>query len=90
MKLFKFEIQICAQILCAHKPYFLMPGHIFTWNFLTIYVPFQNYCMAQQNNKFPFCKHQKMCSIFMDLWVNILKTFTTIQIFIFPSFIVDI
>ena len=26
-KLFKFEIQKCGQILCAHKPYFLMPGH---------------------------------------------------------------
>ena len=28
-KLFKFEIQKCGQILCAHKPHFLMPGHIF-------------------------------------------------------------
>ena len=27
-KLLKFEIQKCGQILCAHKPYFLMPGHI--------------------------------------------------------------
>ena len=26
-KLLKFEIQKCSQILCAHKPYFLMPGH---------------------------------------------------------------
>ena len=26
-KLFKFEIPKCGQILCAHKPYFLMPGH---------------------------------------------------------------
>ena len=26
-KLLKFEIQRCGQILCAHKPYFLMPGH---------------------------------------------------------------
>ena len=25
-KLFKLEIQKCGQILCAHKPYFLMPG----------------------------------------------------------------
>ena len=24
----KFEIQKCGQILCAHKPHFLMPGHI--------------------------------------------------------------
>ena len=28
-KLLKFEIQKCGQILCAHKPYFLMPGHKF-------------------------------------------------------------
>ena len=28
-ELFKFEIQKCGQILCAHKPYFLMPGHIY-------------------------------------------------------------
>ena len=27
VKLFNFEIQKCCQILCAHKPYFLMPGH---------------------------------------------------------------
>ena len=27
-KLLKFQIQKCRQILCAHKPYFLMPGHI--------------------------------------------------------------
>ena len=26
-KLLKFEIQKCGQISCAHKPYFLMPGH---------------------------------------------------------------
>ena len=35
MKLFKFEIQKCAQILCAHKPYFLMPGH--KYRFTSIY-----------------------------------------------------
>ena len=27
MKVFNFEIQ-CGQILFAHKPYFLIPGHI--------------------------------------------------------------
>ena len=27
-KLCKLEIQKCGQILCAHKPYFLMLGHI--------------------------------------------------------------
>ena len=30
-ELFKFEIQKYGQILCVHKPYFLMPGHI-SWN----------------------------------------------------------
>ena len=29
IELFKFEIQKCGQILCVHKPYFLMPGHIY-------------------------------------------------------------
>ena len=29
-ELFKFEIQKYGQILCAHKPYFLMPGHIYS------------------------------------------------------------
>ena len=29
-ELFKFEIKKCGQILCAHKPYFLMPGHIYS------------------------------------------------------------
>ena len=29
-KLLKFEIQKCGQILCAHKPYFLMPDHKLT------------------------------------------------------------
>ena len=29
MKLLKFETKKCGQILCAHKPYFLMPGHIY-------------------------------------------------------------
>ena len=28
-ELFKFEIQKYGQILCVHKPYFLMPGHNF-------------------------------------------------------------
>ena len=34
-KLLKFEIQKCGQILCAHKPYFLMPGHIYVRTLLT-------------------------------------------------------
>ena len=28
-ELFEFEIKIYGQILCVHKPYFLMPGHIY-------------------------------------------------------------
>ena len=28
-ELFKFEIQNYGQILCVHKPCFLMPGHIY-------------------------------------------------------------
>ena len=27
-ELFKFEIQKYGQILCVHKPYFVMSGHI--------------------------------------------------------------
>ena len=27
---FKFEIQKYGQILCVHKPYYLMPGHIYS------------------------------------------------------------
>ena len=37
-KLFKFEIQKCGQILCAHKPYFLMPGHILWCHHSTVFV----------------------------------------------------
>ena len=33
-ELFKFEIQKCGPILCAHKPYFLMPGHKYVVNLL--------------------------------------------------------
>ena len=29
-ELFNFEIQKYGQILCVHKPYFLMPGHIYS------------------------------------------------------------
>ena len=29
-ELFKFKIQKYGQILCVHKPYFLMLGHILT------------------------------------------------------------
>ena len=31
-KLLKFEIQKSGQILCALKPYFLMPGHIYRYS----------------------------------------------------------
>ena len=30
-ELFKLEIQKYGQILCVHKPYFLMLGHICGW-----------------------------------------------------------
>ena len=32
-KLLKFEIQKSGQILCVHKPYFLMPGHIYSYTY---------------------------------------------------------
>ena len=34
-KLLKFKIQKCGQILCAHKPYFLMPDHIYNYLLLS-------------------------------------------------------
>ena len=37
MKLFKFKIYKCGQILCAHKPYFLMPGHNYVGEDLLLY-----------------------------------------------------
>ena len=41
IKLFKFEIQKHSEILRAHKPYFLMPGHIcykgFCYNLSYVY-----------------------------------------------------
>ena len=36
-ELFKFEIQKYGQILCVHKPYFLMPGHIYKIDFVVGY-----------------------------------------------------
>ena len=33
VKLFQFEIQKFGQVLCAHKPYFLMLSHICTVNY---------------------------------------------------------
>ena len=33
-KLLKLEIQKSGQILCVHKPYFLMPGHIYVYIYL--------------------------------------------------------
>ena len=38
-KLLKFEIQKSGQILCAHKPYFLMPGHKYRIVKLTYEIP---------------------------------------------------
>ena len=33
-ELFKFGIQKYGQILCVHKPYFLMPGHIYIYIYI--------------------------------------------------------
>ena len=38
IKLLTFEIQKCAQILCAHKTCFLMLGHIFDKSFKMVSV----------------------------------------------------
>ena len=38
-ELFKFEFQKYGQILCAHKPYFLMPGHIYDLNSYITFTP---------------------------------------------------
>ena len=37
-EVFKFEIQKYGQILCVHKPYFLMPGHIYKWKYVAKYL----------------------------------------------------
>ena len=37
-ELFKFDMQKYGQILCVHKPYFLMPGHIIYYGD-NLYVP---------------------------------------------------
>ena len=36
-ELFKFEIQTYGQILCVHKPCFLMPGHIYRASHFKLY-----------------------------------------------------
>ena len=45
-ELFKFEIQKYGQILCVHKPYFLMPGHICN----IIILPYTDYMMRKFND----------------------------------------
>ena len=45
-KLLKFEIQKCGQILCAHKPYFLMPGHIYAIKGMSTTPRKMAYCYA--------------------------------------------
>ena len=54
IKLFKFEIQNCGQILCAHKPYFLMPGYIcisihmqrYTYTYVATYIIMSVFCVC--------------------------------------------
>ena len=51
-ELFKFEIQTYGQILCVHKPYFLMPGHIFTYIMhTTIFMSIDTYSNTGDNFK---------------------------------------
>ena len=46
-ELFKIEIQKYGQILCVHKPYFLMPGHILYANNYDVTCPGQTIlCMC--------------------------------------------
>ena len=61
-KLFMFEIQKCGQVLCAHKPYFLMPGHIYRGNtssavFHLSLVAIYNY-VGELLNKTPVSQYQ--------------------------------
>ena len=51
-KLFKFEIQKCGQILCAHKPYFLMPGHIYRSDLIEAYKIINNHHHNNSDNNF--------------------------------------
>ena len=50
-KLLKFEIQKCGQILCAHKPYFLMPGHILVYVIAWVAVVFGINCASNAGRK---------------------------------------
>ena len=43
-KLLKFEIQKCGQNLCAHKPYFLMLGHIYTCMYVRGFTTYLHMC----------------------------------------------
>ena len=63
-ELVKFEIQKCGQILCAHKPYIFMPGHIF--HYIQPLISSQKfYCYA--------CKHAPYNSnIILTKFVSIL------------------
>ena len=51
LQLFKFEIQRCGQILCAHKPYFLMLGHICNSYIVWIAVVFEINCVNNAGRK---------------------------------------
>ena len=46
-KLLKFEIQKSGQILCVHKPYFLMPGHILSFINHIIITTYGNFSYKQ-------------------------------------------
>ena len=62
-KLLKFENQKCGQILCAHKPYFLMPGHNFCQSSECPINPPKNLCpvtiCTPESPKIPLATLQK-------------------------------
>ena len=50
-ELFKLEIQKYGEILCVHKPYFLMPGHVYVLqSIIILHVCFVTLCLE--------CRHQ--------------------------------
>ena len=55
-ELFKFEIQKYGQILCVHKPYFLMPGHIYT---RTNHLAVSNHVCSYSTKHVLVCDHKQ-------------------------------
>ena len=55
-ELFKFEIQKCGQILCAHKTYFLMLGHICEIHFTSTHLT-NGHSIHKWMEEFPLNMH---------------------------------